>query len=371
MKTNAGIGLQALGFYAHRILLSIALVLACANPIAAESDLQFRDSFEFLMSDCASGPAPATAFEGRLGPAPDTAFGTLGCFEIANARPIDRTVQVASGGLAIPRALDVSDDDLGRLAVVAADNVRLAAQFRIISRWGGPLADTQRPIRWLEVIVSTALPANADTRYELRRYGELLSPVDALDPWAVQVADDGNGPVVDTGVAAFVLDAADPALLVSVDAAATDAPGAARVRVLTGVPGDGPRLALDAAGADPLSTARPGTVAVESFRIEDRGPVRARVVMTGRFIDPTGTSLCTTAGVPPYAPFGFTATLTWTRASRDVELEWILRNECSDAFFPPWTDETRGWRSAGWRFPALAGANLSAAAGVGAVRAVE
>ncbi|NKI33632.1 hypothetical protein HFP89_00445 [Wenzhouxiangella sp. XN79A] len=347
-----------------------ALLLASAVPALAQQERLFRDSFEARAVDCALGPAPANARAGRLGPAPDGPFESLGCFEIANDRAFDRPFEIASGGLAIPRAVNLASDSLDRLVVVATDGARLAAQFRVLSRWGGPLADAQRPVRWLEVITPAAPPADSAVRYELRRYATAPTPVAALDPWAVQLVDDGSDPVVDTGVAAFVLGPSDPAVLRTVDTAIADAAGAPRQRVLTGRPGDGPRLGLDSAGMEPLSTARPGTVTVESFSIEDAGPVRARAVVTGRFSDPSGTSLCTTAGVPPYAPFGYTATLTWTRASRDVALEWILRNECSDAFFPPWTDDTRTWREAGWRFPAPAGATLSAAAGLGAVRTV-
>jgi hypothetical protein len=349
--------------------LTAAVLLLAAAPIAVQEDLVFRDSFE-IPPTCADGAGPSTRFAGRLAMAPDAAFESLGCFEIANDRELDRDVQIASGGLAIPRASGLLDDDLARLAVVDADGARLAAQLRIVSRWGGPLADTERPIRWLEVLVAAAPPAESSARFELRRYSDSLASVANLDPWSVRVSDDGNGPVIDTGVAAFALDPTDPALLRAVDAARLDAADAPRFRVLTGAPGDGPRLALDSAGTQPLSTARPGTVTVEGFRIADSGPVRARVVLTGRFSDPSGGSVCDSAGVAAYAPFGFTATLTWTRASRDVELEWILRNECSDAFFPPWTDETRTWREAGWRFPGLAASTASAAAGLGAVRSV-
>ena len=352
------------------MVFAASVLLSGSALVAAQQDLLFRDSFETLPANCATGSGPADGFEGRLGFAPDAPFESLGCFEIVNDRSTDRDIQIASGGLAIPRTLALSDGDLDRLAVVDADGARLAAQFRIVSRWGGPLADTQRPIRWLEVLIAATPTGDSSARFELRRYPDTLTPVATLDPWAVRVSNDGSGPVIDTGVADFVLDPVDPALLQTVDAAATDAAGAPRVRVLTGAPGDGPRLALDTAGPQPLSTARPGTVTVESFRIEDSGPVRARAVLTGRFSDPSGGSVCATVGVPAYAPFGFTVTLTWTRASRDVALEWILRNACSDAFFPPWTDETRAWREAGWRFPALAASTASAAAGLGAVRSV-
>jgi hypothetical protein len=351
-------------------LFAIATLIGPTSPIAGDDPI-FDDGFEWQVSDCAMGQAPTSALAGRLAPPAGSSFESLGCFEIVNDRDQARSRQLASGGLALPRALALSDTDLDHLAVIAADGARLAAQFRPISRWGGPLAETQRPIRWLEVIVAAAPPADGGVRYELRRYASPLTTVGALDPWAVQVTETASGTLIDTGLADFLVDPTNPALLETVNAASSDAADAPRQRVMDARPGDGPRLRLDPEGSDALSTARPGTVTVEDFRIEEAGPVRARVVLHGRFVDPTGTSRCDSAGVPAYEPFAFTATMTWSRASRDIELDWVLRNECSDAFFPPWTDETRRWREAGWRFPALVDATSSAAGGLGAIRLVN
>jgi len=351
------------------LLLAMAALTGAAHPGTVDDPI-FADRFAAQVADCATGSAPPTALAGRLGPPGDSAFESLGCFEIANDRDEDRQRQIASGGLAIPRALALNDADLDHLAVIASDGARLAAQFRIISRWGGPLADLQRPIRWLEVMVPATPPGHGVVGYELRRYDSALTAVDAMDPWAVRVTETGDGTTIDTGLADFLIDPNDPALLLAVNASISDAAGAPRLRVMNGLPGDGPRLTLDPAGTEALSTARPGTVTVEDFRIEDAGPLRARVVLNGRFVDPSLGSRCDSAGVPAYDPFGFTVTMTWSRASRGVELEWILRNECSDAFFPPWTDESRQWREAGWRFPALEGATASAAGGLGPMRPV-
>lgn len=65
------------------------------------------------------------------------------------------------------------------------------------------------------------------------------------------------------------------------------------------------------------------------FDLVRLGPTRAVARMNGHFVAPAGASRCTRNGLD-YERFGFTVVAAFTRGSRDVDLEYHLRNECSD-----------------------------------------
>src|SRR5690606_2762482 len=65
------------------------------------------------------------------------------------------------------------------------------------------------------------------------------------------------------------------------------------------------------------------------FDLVRLGPTRAVARMNGHFVAPGGASRCTRNGLD-YERFGFTGVAAFTRGSRDVDLEYHLRNECSD-----------------------------------------
>ncbi len=332
-------GLFCLGSYTPEALY--------AGPV----DRVFADAFVLQSSDCASGPAVPDALAGAVGPAPAGDFQVLGCFEIADDSGIAREGAVASGGLPMARSWQVDDAVLDELVIVGPGGQRLAAQFEIISRWGGPLNDVALPARWLEVVVPAVVDPGQRVQYELRRYGQPVPDLAVTDDYAVSMVADGNAFLLDSGLATWRIDPTNPALIDWMDADPDDNGTGPRQRVISHAPGAGPRLTVNPSSPVTLSTALPGSVLVDEFRFESLGPVRARAVMTGHFADPSGSTSCTTAGVAPYESFGFTLTATWTRASRDVLIEWIVRNECSDAFFPPWTDESVVWLASEWRVP--------------------
>ena len=351
----------------YSTLLIVLLTISHAPP---RGDLIFSDAFEGNATACAAGQAVPDARGGALGQAPPGEYELLGCFEVMNAASIDRVSAIASGGLPMVRDWQIQDASLDQFVVVGPGGQRLAAQFEIVSRWGGPVSDLSRPVRWLEVIVPATVEAGDSVRYELRRYDQPVAGVGSEDDFAIEVDADGDGYLIDTGLATWRIDPDNPALVDWMDADPDNDGSGPRQRVLTDRPGAGPRLTVNTAAPVTLSTDLANSVFVDAFEFDHIGPVRTRAVMVGHFAAPGGATLCTTAGVPDYEPFGFTLTATWTRGSRDLELEWIVRNECSDAFSPPWTDEAVTWLDSEWRVPLDDASGPRFAAAGGPVRSV-
>ncbi|HEX6201334.1 MAG TPA: hypothetical protein VF150_13805, partial [Thermoanaerobaculia bacterium] len=204
--------------------------------------------------------------------------------------------------------------------------------------------------------------------YSLRRYPD---PPPAADPFAAAVTPDGSRLRVDTGLATFTLDPANPALLheIAID---LDDDGLGRTPVYRHAPGAGPRLVLPAAGGGELvlDGAVAGALSVDpgGFELVETGPVKVVAVLRGHVADPAGATLCTRDGLA-YERFGYTLVLTLVRGSRHLRLGLVLRNECSDALSGPWTDDAVTVRRASWELPFETGAAALYAAGAGPVAA--
>ncbi len=350
---------------------------------------------------CVAGPPVAGLFAGDLGPAPGGPFEEITCVEIHNDQPFERPGEVAFSGIPMPESLAARGEgqtapraDLFRqlgvpgfrdttsipairrldltknlslwsaehlprglpgltttdgLALIGPGHRLLAAQFDVLSRWGAPVGDAAAPIRWLAVSVAPNVPADGAAVYALRRYG---SPPAAADPFAATVTPVGNDFVVDTGVATFTLDPANPALLASIAVALTD-DGDGRETLYAHQPGAGPKMIFDpGGGAVTLDTTDPAAVTVDpgGFEIVEHGPMKVVAALRGHFSAPGGASRCT-AVTPPYERFGYTAIFTFTRASRDLHLQLQFRNECSDAFNQDWMDDAVAVRQASWELP--------------------
>ncbi|MDA8016837.1 MAG: hypothetical protein MPN21_05245 [Thermoanaerobaculia bacterium] len=319
-----------------RRALVICWILALGWVMAAQAaaqDLIFADGFESGSTSawsltvgltCIGGTAPTDLLGGLLGPAPAGSFDHLGCLDVTNDRAFPRS-EVAWSGIPLPESAGITDPSN---LVLIGPGGRVASQFRPLSRWGGPLVDDTRPIRWLAVATSAMADADATSTYALRRYDSLPS---ATDPFEATIAAQSGGYVVDTGLATFVLDPDHPSLFqdISID---LDDDGTGRTSVFSFSAGAGPRLAFPgAAGEVVLSSADPGEVVIDAggFRIIEDGPIQVMVEQRGHFVDAGGQSLCN-AVTPAYERFGFTLVATFTRASRDVTLHFDLRNECSD-----------------------------------------
>ncbi|MCP3959702.1 MAG: hypothetical protein GY719_17780 [bacterium] len=349
--------------------LHLLLALFAASQAAGHT-LIFADGFEsgdltawssVVMGGgapaCVAGPAVSGALAGDLGPAPGGAFEDITCVEIRNDRGFERAGEVAFSGIPVPR--DLALTDTSGLALIGPGNRLLAAQFDVLSRWGGPVDDSALPIRWLQVSVQPRVTADGAAVYALRRYD---SPPVATDPFAATIAPAGPLWQVDTGLATFTLDPANPALFdqiaidfdddVSPEASQRDTVGGSTI--YSHAPGAGPRM--ETAAGTVLDTSVAGRVTVDpgSFTIVEAGPVKVVVEQKGHFSAPGGETLCN-AVAPAYERFGYTVLATFSRASRDVVLQVQFRNECSDAFTHDWFDDAVIVKAASWELPLDAG----------------
>ena len=359
-----------------RLLIGLvtSLTLFAAPPAEAGGDLIFADGFETgdfsawssvvlggAGPTCVSGLPVNGALAGDLGSAPGGSFEDITCLEVRNDRPFERDREIAFSGVPMPASLGLTSTE--GLTLIGPGNRRLAAQLNVLSRWGGPLEDTSLPIRWLEVSTQPRVSASGAAIYALRRYDDLPA---AGDPFAVTVMSAGVFFVVDTGLATFTLDPANPALFESIAIDPND-DGAGRVTIYTHSPGAGPRMELNSGAILDTSGADEVVVDPGSFEIIENGPVKAVVALRGHFSAPGGASLCS-AIAPAYERFGFTVVATFARASRDVTLQFQFRNECSDAMTNDWQDDAVTVREASWELPmasGLAGSPTTYHGGVG------
>ncbi|MCA9623113.1 MAG: hypothetical protein KC731_29040, partial [Myxococcales bacterium] len=282
-------------------------------------------------------------------------FDIVATLEIRNDQPVARMAETAFS--AIPLAREAGVTETSRMVVVAGDRW-LQAQMVVRARWGGPVSDTTLPIRWLEVVVPSDVGADEQLGYELRHYRDAFQP--PADALAVSVTDGVEGWTIENGVARFEVGRDHPALLSSVSVSgetiyAYDAAVAA-----------GPHLTLE--DGTELSSAG-GNVVVDDTQIVEQGPVRVVVAQTGHFSLPSHPdAFADCAGdTTPYDRFGFTVVATFTRGSRDIGLRYHVRNECSEAFGEPWTDQAVVVREVGWRFPLTGSLSSGFASGSGAV----
>lgn len=301
------------------------------------------DTVTITVADSA-GPMPIDCDEAIIGPAATTPFRELTTVEIRNDRLTARLCEPAWSSIPVAAAADLTDT--ANLVLVDATGNRLASQFAITSRWGGTIDDTRLPARWLEVRTITSVPAEAVTTLTIRHY----DAAPAADPDALLVTQDAGNTVIDTGAARFTLDPTNPALFAQIELA-TDAAGTLQT-VYRHTPGAGPYLDFNDGVEDVvLSTVDAGRVTVDSdgFELVAAGPLAAVVHLRGHFVDPNGRARCASAG--GYERFGFSLAATFYRGSGDVVLQYHIRNECSDAFSGPWTDQAVTINEASWVFP--------------------
>ncbi len=296
---------------------------------------------------CPEGLPLIGVLAGDLGPAPGGAFEELTCLEIRNDDLRERHGELAVAGIPLARGAGLTST--ADLAVVGPGDRRLAAQFEALSRWGGPVDDVSLPIRWLQVAVEARVGGEDAAAYSLRRYDSLPAPADSF---AAGIQASGMLHEVDTGLATFTLDPANPSLFeaISID---LDDDGVGRTEVYRDRAGAGPKLVFESGATDiTLGTEDPAQVTVDSggFRILETGPVRVVVQLDGHFSAPGGASLCTRGGLS-YERFGYTMIATMKRGRRDLDLEFHFRNECSDAEAGPWTDDAVTVVSVSWEWP--------------------
>ncbi len=337
------------------VLLLVAGLGGRLFPVVGDQQsLIFHDSFDGLPS-CVSGTIPSES----LGPLPSATPELIACVEVSSELALDRTGEVAWGSIPIPAVLALSDAQLDRLVLAAPGGLRVPAQFQVTSRWGGALADTTRPIRWLGLAIPTALSRASTVTYAVLRY-PLAQP--AADPLALSVTQGSGHVTIDTGAAIFELDPTNPALFKTMTLRRSDGPLTVYTHQNT-VAGYGPSIAIETLAGAPLVSAgndRPGTLAVTRFRILESGPIQALVQLDGQFIDPGGASLCTAdTTITPYQSFPFSMAARFYRGQSRVDMEWSVTNACSDLINGQWTDQAVRLNFTHWDFTFASGSGAS------------
>lgn len=329
---------------ANRLAL-LALVGAfglCSEARSGGAEIVFSNGFEAVSSALRcpdAGAAPPARYD--WGPLPDQALEEIACIEVRNDLPIDRFDEVAFSAIPLPASAGLLDSELPRLAIVASGSRIVPAQFSVRSRWGGPLADTSRPVRWLEVSMQPGIGAGETRSYALVR---LAQPVQRpVDPLALVRTQSAGAFEVSSGAARFRVDGESGAGLSSVR---LFGPGLDQ-EVYAFAPGDGPFLRLPGLGSELGTAGASARLDPGSFAWWEVGPVRAVLALRGHFIQP-GATRCVGPGYD-YERFGYTLVLGFTRGSRDVDVEFHLRNECSQAFSADMTDEATTVDRAGLR----------------------
>jgi hypothetical protein len=343
---------------------TLAALAAAGVDAGTVPDPIFADGFEAPPTPaCVAGPESGVS----LGATPPGASTTLLCFEVREDLGTTRAFEAAWSSVPIPRAANLVDGELDRLAVIGPNGRHLAAQFRPIARWGAPLSDTTAPILWLGVALRPDQPANTTTTFALQRYASALG---VPDDGALTVTPSGGDFVVDTGQAQVTVDPANPMLIERIAIRG----GAFFFDVYqyqAGVAGHGLDVAVATAAGVPLvgaSNAQPGSLVVDTFEIVERGPVRAVVHLTGHLEAAGDADRC--FGDPSYYAFPYSVTLSATRGSRHLDFEWHVITACTDATGNDWQDEIVRFDAASWRLDLLggpAGARRPALAGGGAV----
>ena len=134
--------------------------------LLAISCLQFKFFFAYA-KQCDSNPN-GMSYDVDWGTfSSSTSFTTLTCLRIRNDRPYQRK-EVAYSGVPIGKTLNIFNIDLDRLVIIGSQNKRIPAQFNILSRWGGAVTNSSKPVRWLEVAIPVLIIPNSFATFELR-----------------------------------------------------------------------------------------------------------------------------------------------------------------------------------------------------------
>lgn len=327
-------------------------------PLACQAQQVFRDGFEAFGIACVQGPPQGDV----LGSAASSGFTQLACVQLRNDLAFDRRGELAFGGVPVPRAVDLRDGDLARLLLVGPGGTRLPAQFDILSRWDD-VADGTGPARWLQISVPADVTAGTDAVFALLRYS--TTPAAVADPLALTVDTVNARWQIDTGVARFEIDPANPTLFHRIALRETTGGALTDVLVYTpGAAGYGPRLDVGNGSGGRLFLAGnevAGSLQLVNAELREVGPTQVVIVADGEFSSGDGNSRCAVAD-PTHASFQFSVELRFSRGSRHVDLYHVLRNACSDATGSNWTDQAAQILSYQWGWPLLADSAASAVA---------
>lgn len=288
---------------------------------------------------CFPSPSGVT-FGDDWGAAPSSSsYSSLTCLQITNDRPVFRQ-EVAYSGIPLKQSDDLKgESDLNRLVLVGANNRRIPCQFEVLSRWGGPVTDTSRAIRWVQIAIPLTISGDTVATFDLRLYSSSQQATGNSN--VLNVVSNGNVHTVTTGVAEFTIDQTLGSLIRQIklgsDTVLTDSRNQAGVTI-TFVP-----QRTNQFGSSPRTLTSENNGSVTYFEITESGPVKAVVMSEGVLSDPQGASLCDTFGsyyASPYESFTYSLALTFFRGRSDFKVQFHIRNQCSNGDGSDWTDQS-------------------------------
>ncbi len=243
-----------------------------------------------------AGPAAA-----QMPPIPLTVRETSG---------VPRRFETVTTGVPIPREPGVRLAEQLRLVVPGAGEVD--AQFRVLSRWNGAPDDESAPIRWVLVDFQVSLSPFGLGRFELRGDGPQGKVAFPLD-----VTQSPDGVLITTGVGRFHIARDRFNLFDGVEL--SDLVVGGRGTVIVPPNGRGGIAVRREDGSIYLSADEPEPPTIE---IEERGPIRAVVRVSGRLHTQTQNQVY--PGQLDYLEYS--ARYHFRRGSADVRVEFTLRN---------------------------------------------
>ncbi len=311
-----------------------------------------QPSLATAASSCASTPNGQT-YSSDWGPAPSSSeapYFTITCLSVTNDKAYPRPQEVAYSGIPLSQNLNVltKSELQSKFVLVGANNRRIPCQFEIISRWTGPVTDTSKPIRWVQVVVPLMMTSgNSVSTFELRQYttSQTTYP-NQDDDLTISSSNSGNTHIISTGEADFTIDETIGSLISKIEMDndtilnsntinSNNSPGVS----LTFIPQQTTQY-----GSSPRTiTSQDDASSVDYFEITENGPIKAVVMIEGTLSDPSGASLCNTFGsyyVDPYESFTYSLSLSFFRKRSDFKVQFHIRNQCSNGDGSDWTDQS-------------------------------
>jgi hypothetical protein len=124
---------------------------------------------------------------------------------VTNHLNTSRKGEPVTSGVPIPQDLNLID--LSSLRLLDSSGQPVPAQFLPLARWGGAPDDISKPIKWLLLDFQVDVPANGNSLYRLVSGGGIEPKLPPLE-----VIEDDNSIIIDTGVAQFIISKIDGTL---------------------------------------------------------------------------------------------------------------------------------------------------------------
>ncbi|MFA5995789.1 MAG: hypothetical protein WCW27_05445 [Patescibacteria group bacterium] len=189
---------------------------------------------------------------------------------VENNAAVNRTNEPTTVGLPLPASSNILSTNA--LTVTDSNNQPVTAQFSVTARWGGAPTDSNRPIKWVLVSFLATVPANTSAVYYLTN-----TTANAVNNNLRVTADTADQLIINTGTATFTINKKKFTLFDKITVnGATVAQNNNNGIVITG-------------NDNQLYTSY--NSAPTSVTINETGPVRLMVTVTGQLKNTAQTSL--------------------------------------------------------------------------------